>query len=182
MKSRLGPLQYSVSEGGQGPDCGAAAQGGRNGGAAQERRRYLGQEGEDHRQQHERCEQQHQQPPRAPPSWPLSPAPPSVRSPRGAASPGRRRPRSGFIAWGEDTGGLLLGDHAPALRAPSGKGGACAPWDTGERGPEKLRKLDPRTREAHSAQKTGSRLTFPAMWPRLHDSVLACRKGPQQTI
>ena len=70
VKSRLGPLRYSVSEAREAREdrvlTGAAAQGGRNGGAAQERRRYLGREGEDHRQQHERCEQQHQQPPRAP--------------------------------------------------------------------------------------------------------------------
>ena len=93
--------------GGQGPDCGAAAQGGRNGGTAQERRRYLGREGEDHRQQHERCEQQHQQPPRAPhllghcrQRRHLCDRPAERASP-GLPAPA---PGSGFIAWGEGLG------------------------------------------------------------------------------
>lgn len=78
-KGSRGPGTGERVEGGPGPQRSPASEAGEERvlpaarplgwaerGAPGRRRRYLGREGEDHRQQRERREQQHQQPPRAP--------------------------------------------------------------------------------------------------------------------
>ena len=117
--------------GGEGPACRAAAQGAERG-AHRQRRRYLGREGEDHRQQRERREQQHQQPPRAPHLLGHCRQRRHLRDrPAERASPGLPAPGPPAPAYslGEGLGrGLRLGTR-PLPAPPGGKGWCLLPWD-----------------------------------------------------
>lgn len=134
VEGRSGTSAASRFGGGgrEGPALSAALQVGERwgGGAPGRRRRYLGREGEDHRQQRERREQQHQQPPRAPhllghcrqrchlrdrPAERAGPGLPAPGSPRRLKARGRVR------------GGDCAREPALSLLLPEEKGGAYAP-------------------------------------------------------
>lgn len=125
VKGRSGTSAARFGGGGrEGPALSAALQVADGGG------RYLGREGEDHRQQRERRQQQHQQPPRAPHllghcrqrchlrDRPAERAGPGLPAP----GPPRRLKARGRVRGGDCARGPAL-----SLLLPEAKGGAYAP-------------------------------------------------------